>query len=212
MKPVPVRRVVYVVIGTAWAAAVGTGLWLLWGYAGSAGAPATPPAAWPGGSVVRRSAGLPTLVLLAHPRCPCSRATVEELARLMAECHGRLTATVLMLRPAGVPAGWERTGLWDAAAAIPGASVVCDEQGRESRRFGATTSGQAILYGADGGLLFAGGITESRGHGGDNAGRSAVAALVLGHEFDGGIVGGAAAVTPVYGCPLFDEPASARTE
>jgi hypothetical protein len=147
------------------------------------------------------------LVLFAHPHCPCSRATIGELAKLMTDCRGKLTATVLMLRPAGVQDGWERTDLWDSAAAIPGVSVVSDAGGTESRRFGAVTSGQVLLFAPDGRLLFSGGITESRGHRGDNAGRSAVAALVLG-------TGRAAqpVFAPVYGCPLFNNTSSCLIE
>lgn len=206
-----VRTTVYVVIVIGWVAAVAFGGWRLWRFDAAAGAPARPPATWPTAVAAQRAAGGPTLVLLIHPRCPCSRATMAELAQLMAECGGKLRTTVLMLRPAGAPPGWERTDLWDRAAAIPGVSVRADDEGRAARQFGALTSGQAILYGADGQLLFSGGITESRGHAGDNAGRSAIAALVLG---TGGrapaSAAGAAPQTPVYGCPLFDQSASCQ--
>jgi len=120
----------------------------------------------------------------------------------MTRCHGKLTTTVLMLRPGGMPEGWERTDLWESAAVIPGVTVASDVGGFESRRFGAATSGQALLYAVDGRLLFAGGITGSRGHRGDNNGRAAVTALVL----DSGQAAPAwAAVTPVYGCPLSND-------
>ena len=56
--------------------------------------------------------------------------------------------------------------------------VVFDPDGVEARRFGAETSGHTLLFGADGRLLFSGGITASRGHAGDNAGESAIVALV----------------------------------
>jgi hypothetical protein len=190
----------YAVVGTVWAAAVAFGLSRLWRYEGTPNTPASPPLAWPADARLPRQADLPTLVLFAHPRCPCSRATIRELAKLMTDCGGRLTATVLVLRPVDVPDGWERTDLWDRAAAIPGVSVRCDAGGAESRRFGAATSGQTLLYAPDGRLLFAGGITESRGHEGDNAGRSAVISLVKGRNS-----ATQSALTPVYGCPLFNE-------
>jgi hypothetical protein len=187
--------------GMAWAVAVFGGVARVWTYEATAGTAARPPITRPDVGGVADHGGLPELVVLVHPRCPCSRATIAELARVMTECRGKLAATVLVLRPAGVPEGWERTGLWSSAAAIPGVTVRTDIGGEASRRFGAATSGQALLYAADGRLLFAGGITESRGHEGDNAGRSSVAALVLG----GGTPGNAAPpMTPVYGCPLFD--------
>ncbi|HWE96168.1 MAG TPA: hypothetical protein VG269_19550 [Tepidisphaeraceae bacterium] len=200
-------RIASALLAIAWAALLTFGTSRLWTYESTPGNPARPPIAWPADSHLVRQAGLPTLVLFAHPRCPCSRATMGELAKLLTDCRGKLTATVLMIRPAGVQDGWERTDLWNSAAAIPGVSVVSDVAGAESRRFGAVTSGQALLFAADGRLLFSGGITESRGHSGDNAGRSAVAALVQG-------TGRAAqpASAPVYGCPLFNTSSSCLTE
>jgi hypothetical protein len=192
-------RILYAVAGLLWATVVALGASRLWKYEGDAGTPARSPAAWPADTTVSRAPGLPTLVLLTHPWCPCSRATIGELAVLMTQCRGKLTTTVLMLRPDGMPEGWERTDLWASAAAIPGVTVMSDAGGAESRRFGAATSGQALLYAADGRLIFAGGITESRGHRGDNAGRSAITALVLGEA----AAPAQAPTTPVYGCPLW---------
>src|SRR5882724_6964427 len=163
----------------AWAITVAAGAAKLWHYGSASGAPAHAPISWPKETLLPKGP-LPTLILALHPQCPCSRATVGELARLMAGCQGKLNARVIMLCPAGKPAGWEGTGLWSDSAAIPGVVVTVDPDGQDARRFGAATSGQALLYSADGRLLFAGGITESRGHAGDNAGRSAIAALVLG--------------------------------
>jgi hypothetical protein len=119
----------------------------------------------------------------------------------MTDCDGKLIAAVLVFRPAGVPDGWERTDLWDSAAAIPGVLVVGDDEGAEALRFGAATSGQVLLYSADGRLLFAGGIIPSRGHEGDNAGRSAIIALVRGTATQ-------VMRAPVFGCPLFDSSAT----
>src|SRR5436190_6315 len=121
-----------------------------------------------------------------------------------------LSATALAWT-AAVLGGASRVFTYEAAAgtpaeppltrpkvAIPGVTVRADVDGEAARRFGAATSGQALLYTADGRLLFSGGITESRGHEGDNAGRSAIAALVLGAEPT------KLATSPVYGCPLFE--------
>lgn len=186
-----------------WLLTVGAGLWVLWGYENTPGAGSAPPDTWPGGSLVRREPGRPTLVVLAHPHCPCTRASIGELASLMAHTQGRLTASVLFVKPAGFSGDWERTDLWRTAADIPGVTVVVDDGGVEARLFGAATSGQSLLYGADGRLLFRGGITGSRGHSGDNAGRSAVVSLVN---------SGAAEreETFVFGCPLFDEDSECR--
>jgi len=194
------RRAPFAMGLTAWAALVALGAMRLWKYEAAAGTSARPPLRWPADSHIVLSRRLPTLVLLVHPHCPCSRATIGELAKLMTNCDGRLAATVLVLHPAGMPDTWVRTDLWSSAAAIAGVTVLADDDGAEARRFGAATSGQSLLYSKDGELLFAGGITESRGHSGDNAGRSAIESLVLS---TGTRPTTQPAVTPVYGCPLF---------
>ena len=194
------RRLVLGTVLTVWAASVAFGAIELWKYESTPGAPAHSPLEWPSDSHVSRRPGLPTLVLLIHPQCPCSRATIDELAKLMTDCDGKLDVRVLLLHPAGMPDAWVHSGLWSGAAAIPGVAVSDDADGAEARRFGAATSGQALLYAANGRLLFAGGITESRGHSGDNAGLSAIESLVLGTDTHSTT---RPAATPVYGCPLF---------
>src|SRR5207245_55082 len=112
--------------------------------------------------------------MVVHPHCPCSRASIEELAQIMTRCQGRLSSHVFFVKPIQCAQGWERTPLWDRAADILGVTVSCDEAGAEARRFGAATSGQVLLYQPDGTLVFSGGITLTRGHEGDNPGREAV--------------------------------------
>jgi len=119
----------------------------------------------------------------------------------MARAGDRLTADVLFVTPPGASGGWEATDLWRGAAAIPGVTVVDDLDGVEARRFGALTSGQVLLYDAGGQLRFSGGITPARGHAGDNAGRSAIVALVESAS-------SAPVETPVFGCSLLDDSRS----
>ncbi len=135
--------------------------------------------------------------MMLHPHCPCSRASIEELAQIMTRCQGRLNCHVFFVKPTQFPVGWERTDLWRQAAAIPGVTVSCDVAGIEARRFGAATSGQVLLYKPDGQLVFSGGITLARGHEGDNRGHEAVIRFLT-----EGV--GELPCTPVFGCPLFD--------
>jgi hypothetical protein len=114
----------------------------------------------------------------------------------MAQAQGRVTAYVLFLKPAGTSDNWEKTDLWQSAARIPGVNVVVDDGGVEARRFHAVTSGQTALYDDEGRLLFSGGITASRGHSGDNAGRSAIVSLLHAGEAE-------RTETFVFGCPLY---------
>jgi hypothetical protein len=191
-------RLILLTTTVLWLAAVSVGLWVLWGYENTPGVSAKPPAVWPADSRIQRARDRATLVIIAHPHCPCTRATVGELAAIMAHAQGRLNAYVLFLKPAGFSEDWERTDLWHSAASIPGVSVMEDDGGAEARRFNSSTSGQTILYDREGRLLFSGGITASRGHSGDNAGRSAIVSLVNEGTAD-------RSETLVFGCPLFDK-------
>lgn len=178
-----------------WLGALGWGMTRLSGFEYAAGSPGRTPSRWPLGTVVTLDAARPTLVMLAHPRCPCTGASIAELNRLMALCPRRASVIVLFLEPSGCSEQWSRTGLWDAAAAIPGVQVMADRGGEAVKRLGATTSGDTLLYSPDGRLLYQGGLTGSRGHEGDNAGLDALTALLDGKKPDAG-------QTPVYGCPL----------
>jgi hypothetical protein len=188
---------------TLWLLVVGFGLSFLLGYENTPGVAAKPLALWPADSQIQRAPGRATLVMLVHPHCPCSRASIGELAMLMTQTQGRLEAYVLFLKPAEFSNDWEKTDLWQSAAGIPGVKPIVDYDGVEARRFHARTSGQTVLYDAEGRLLFSGGITIARGHAGDNAGRSAIVSLVnakLAEQTE----------TPVFGCPLFDENSDCR--
>src|SRR5215212_6657273 len=116
-----------------WLAAVSAGLWILWGYENTPGVSGKPPVLWPADSRIQRAQDRATLVLIAHPHCPCTRATVGELAAVMAHAQGRLNAFVLFLKPEGFSEDWEKTDLWQSAARIPGVSVISDEGGAEAR-------------------------------------------------------------------------------
>jgi len=192
------RTLVVVSLGVlSWLSLVAFGLWFLWGYENAPGVGAQPPHQWPTDSRIHPAPNQATLVMLAHPHCPCTRASIGELASIMAHSQGRLTAYVLFIRPEGSSREWEETDLWQSASDIPGVHVVIDANGHEARLFHAATSGQAILYDPKGRLLFTGGITASRGHFGDNAGESAIVSLVNAEVPD-------RTETSVFGCPLFN--------
>ncbi|WP_395731881.1 RedB protein [Prosthecobacter sp.] len=179
----------------AWLSVVLTGGLLLAHYSQTAGAMGTPPAQWPETSRAHRQSGHSQLVMFLHPRCPCSRATLGELEQLVAHCPGKFSTQVWFIQPEGMDDAWVKTDLWHAAASIPGVQVNIDHEGEEARRFQAVTSGQTLLYGADGGLVFQGGITLARGHAGDNPGRDAIESL-LKQKIP------PATSSPVFGCAL----------
>jgi hypothetical protein len=180
-----------------WLAGVGGGAKMMWDYETTSGAPGSPPPRWPAASRVKRRPGRATLLLMAHPQCPCSRATIGELSTLVTQLGERPTVYVLVFKPRDFPSGWERSDIWTAAARIPGVSVRADEDGEEAARFGAATSGQAVLYDAEGRLQFSGGITNARGHRGESAGYRRILALATGGVAD-------ATTSRIFGCALAD--------
>jgi hypothetical protein len=181
-----------------WAVGVAAGMKALYDHSGTAGEAAASPRRWPTAAGIALDTRRPTLVMLAHPRCPCTRASVAELSVLMTRAQGGLSAHVLFVEPSGTQAGFAHGSLWDAARAIRGVEVHSDPGGHVADRFGARTSGQVMLYGIDGRLLFAGGITSSRGHQGDNAGLDRVLSLVRGGKAE-------RSESSVFGCGLFDK-------
>jgi hypothetical protein len=116
----------------------------------------------------------------------------------MTHAQEKVSAQVLFYEPEGASTDWAQTDLWQSAEQIPGVSVYRDPDGRESERFGATTSGYVVLFDKGGKLLFHGGITGSRGHYGDNAGKSALDALIAEQS-------PTANKTLVFGCSLREE-------
>lgn len=185
----------WALFGALWLGALGLGASLLWDYQTTPGAPAEAAERWPAGSRIPRDPARPTLVMAVHPHCPCTRASVGELARLVPRLRGRLSAHVVVVRPPGAPEGWERTETWRAAEGIPDVEVWADDGGLEAARFGAKTSGQALLYDARGRLVFSGGITPIRGHAGPSAGQARIASLVTTGRADAG-------TSRVFGCAL----------
>src|SRR5260370_7085742 len=133
-------------------------------YKNAPGATASAPAQWPAESRLSRSPERPTLVVLAHPRCPCTRASLSELSKLVARLPGQLTVYVLFVRPPGADVGWENTDTWRRASEIPGAVVRVDDDAREANLFGARTSGHTVVYDLAGPLLFHWGITSAHHH------------------------------------------------
>lgn len=158
------------------------------------GLPASAPRVWPAASAVTRPDDAWSLVMLVHPHCSCSRASVKELAEIVEKAPRDVQTTVLVYRPHEMKPGWERTSVYDAATRIPRARVLLDRDGVEARIFGGFTSGQTFLYDQKGRLRFAGGVTSLRGHAGLNRGRADVIRIARQRDGEG--------THPVFGCAI----------
>jgi hypothetical protein len=191
------KKLAILVILCAWSTLALFGFSIIWMYSAAPGAASSAPTTWPAESTLETQNGH-TLVLFAHPQCPCTHATIAELARLMAHCQGGLTTHVLFIAPEDAPVTWAKSELVEKANQIPGVTTHQDNARRETALFGAHTSGTCLLYDPTGQLVFDGGLTAARGHEGDNAGSESIINWVSGNT--------GYPNTPVYGCPLFETP------
>jgi len=185
------------VVTALWALACAFGLFLLARYASAAGPPADAPSVLPAETNLPLAADRWNLLVFAHPRCPCSRASLSELARLTTRAGDDLRATVVFYQPSDKNASWAHADLWLKAMREPNMQAWHDRDGMETSSFGAFTSGQALLYNPKGALVFKGGLTPSRGHEGLNSGVQAIYRHLEGKT--------ARAASPVYGCPILGD-------
>lgn len=136
-----------------------------------------------------------TLLLFAHPKCPCTSATLKNL-ELIHQAHPETQTEIMLVIPAGAPADFEDgpTSSWQASHSW--ARLSLDPKGALATAAGATTSGHVIYYDANGDTQFSGGITRARAVAGEaTALRSLLASI-------GGSKTSNLSQHDVFGCPL----------
>lgn len=191
------KRIMVIGASALWIAATFAGVKALWDYEHRAGATGSAPRNWPSNQSLELLArDRPTLLVFFHSECPCSQATVSELARIAAQAPDRFSAQIYIYDPVRADQSAPEGSLWQATAIIPGARVFADHKGMMARTFGAETSGLALLYDPKGRLLFHGGITGGRGHPGDNPNKDALLACLLKPP-------AVPSMAPIYGCSIF---------
>lgn len=172
------RRYAFRAVLTGWSLLVCTGVLLLGHYSNNPGKAAAAPDVWPGSVEMALSEEKPTLLVLLHPQCSCSRSTLRELERLMAVVGDEVDTRAVFFDASSMDSDWVEGDLWEIARAIPHVTSFRDTDGQLIKQFGAFTSGQTLLYDTTGKLLFKGGITPSRGHEGDNKGKQYLLAIL----------------------------------
>ncbi len=190
----------WMLAGVAWCAIIAGGYTLLFRYSFAVGNASTPPPNIPASFASAGSLSKPRLFLALHPHCPCSGATVRELAKILTRAPNSSDVTVLMFKPADESDEWLEGGLLRQCRRM-NCRVVSDPEGRLAASLGSLTSGRVVLYDARGRLRYHGGITGSRGHEGDNAGEHAVIDILRGG-------GDTARSLPVFGCPIVQNQAT----
>ena len=190
-KVKPIQYILFAI----WVTLLGTGFWKLFVYSNTPGTSAAAHTHWPVSTLIERNPQLPTLLIFAHPHCPCSEATIGELERLLPHIDGKTKSIVVFFKPKNKSEKWAKEKLWKKAQAISNVQAILDEDGVEAIRFGARTSGQTFLYDKDGNLIFQGGITPERGHMGDSDGRAAILSFISTGDIK-------ISSTPVFGCSI----------
>ena len=182
---------VLIAAAIVWATTVVAALEAIRRFESTPGEAAVARSAWPS-RVSRGDAS--TLVMLIHPHCSCSRASVKELGEIIEKSPRSMQTVVLVYRPSDAKPGWENTDVYRAAKGLRRTRVVVDDDGAEAKRFGGFTSGQTFLYDARGQLRFTGGVTSLRGHAGMNRGRADVIRIANAPATNG--------THPVFGCAI----------
>ena len=190
--PAP-RRTALAIASAAWALSVAGGAGALIAYQSAPGLAPAAPAHWPAAPAFDLDPVRPTLVMFAHPRCPCARASLAELRALL-DRPDPPAAHLAFAVPDGADQEWTGNDFWFAAAKIRGLVTHADRGGRLAAACGARTSGQVMIFTGDGSLLYSGGLTGSRGHEGGNGGLDAASRALD--------TGAAAPSFPVFGCSL----------
>jgi hypothetical protein len=160
---------------------------------------------WPTKTGLERHAGSFDLVIAIHPQCPCTRASVAELNKLMQRWGGKVHAQALVYKPFQFSDLWADSDVTQRLAEVPNTTVHRDLDGSQAAGFGLSVSGQVLLYDPQGKLCFDGGLTAFRGHEGDSVGQEELLALVAGRAHG-------TQVSKVFGCSLKDKVCAHKSE
>src|SRR5207249_8578993 len=105
-------------------------------YENSTGKTGSIPVSWPTDSPIPLAHDRATFVMFAHPQCPCTRASISELAQVLARVQDKVRAYVLFYTPRQSETDWRDSNSRRQAAQIPGVTVLSDIDGAEAARFG----------------------------------------------------------------------------
>ena len=93
------------------------------------GLPPTPPPVWPRQVKVTHVPNKNQIIVIAHPQCGCTQATLQQLAEVT-----DAAVSVLVYRPDS-KSNWGKSPIWQQVRLIKGASVDWDDGGKTAPRF-----------------------------------------------------------------------------
>jgi len=186
----------------AWIAVIALGLHQLNQYSTTQTAEAKPAVIrWTSETPLGDHPGEFTLLFFVHPKCACTAASIDELRDVLSHLDpdDRPDVRIIVRLPDTMDHDWLDSPLRRDLHTIPRARIRRDPGGSVARAFGATTSGEIILYGEHARRRFQGGVTAARAHRGPSPARNALADVLTGARRD--------ASTPAFGCALFRDVA-----
>ncbi|MBA4107869.1 MAG: RedB protein [Pirellula sp.] len=183
-----VRLVFFATLAAVWLAVTIGGMVVMANHSMTAGRRLTASLYWPPESRISRPVGSACLLMFVHPDCPCTRASLGELEKLLTRHGDHVHARIVAYCHTDAASN-------QSSHEFYGVTTTLDSAGTEAKCFHVATSGQVLLYDADGKLQFSGGITSARGHAGDSDGAEAIDAILRSET-------PAVRRTPVYGCSI----------
>jgi hypothetical protein len=188
------------VAGLVWVALLAAGMAWMLGHDFTPGeSSGEVPNVWPEDVARVRRSGVATLVMAVHPGCPCTRASLDQLERLIVRTGPRLRVMTLHFSSPATDTERVGVGTRNVISSNSRIEAMMDRDGELAKRFGLVTSGEVAVYDREGRLRFHGGLTPSRGCSAPGTGFDAVLALANGNEI-------ARPAAPVFGCSILDTP------
>ncbi len=135
------------------------------------------------------------VVMALHPKCPCTKTSLEVLGRLLAIDSDSTYCSFLVSLPSDQSVSWIDTPITKLAMSLPNASLAVDVEAKRAHQLGLMNSGSVILVQSDGSVTFRGGITSGRTCSDESPGSVNAASLIRREII-------AAITTPTFGFPL----------
>jgi hypothetical protein len=144
-----------------------------------------------------------SIILFVHPKCVCSDATVDELKDLLSQFEKKQQPQVYVqfYYPADKTPEWAKeSDLYKKLSLFKDWHLRLDQAGGQAFAWGAMTSGYAIMVNKQGNVIFNGGLTVTRGHRGENIGKSGLKKAI---SFYSELSPDTPLQGPTFGCSLF---------
>ena len=152
---------------------------------------------WPKEASHLQTPGSANLVMFVHPECPCSLASMDELARLLPIIADHIAIKVVFRELTGqYGRQLSEHALWKKAKTLPHVQLLIDPGQKLENSFQAKTSGQTYLFDKEGRKIFQGGLTPLRGHTGETQASSFIKQWSRQQTISRSIS------SSVFGCPM----------